>query len=302
MGKIAFVFAGQGDQFPGMGEALCRDEPEAARIFELLDRIRPNTSDQCFRGTKEELRSTAVTQPCVFALEMAAAQVLRSVGIQPDAVAGFSMGEVAAWTFAGAFTLEEGFRLIIQRGAAMEEAARKEDSFMDAVLRLDKEQVETACMLVKDVYAVNFNCPGQISVAGKTARREAFEKIIRDMGGRTVPLAVSGAFHCPLMDSAARRFQTVLSMATVRPAEIPVFSNVTAAPETDGARQLLARQIVHPVRWEETICNMVRFGVDTFIEIGPKTTLSAMIRKTDPSVKTYAVSDLSRIMNEVKAC
>ena len=164
MGKIAFVFSGQGDQYPGMGKELAEKYPPAASVYEMCDSVRPGTSAQCFYGTEEELKETKNTQPCLFAVELAAASVLMEKGIKPDAAAGFSLGEVVAATVAGVFDNETGFRLVCRRGELMQREAEKFDTSMAAVVRLTREQLEELCGKYSNIYPVNFNCPGQITV------------------------------------------------------------------------------------------------------------------------------------------
>ena len=156
MDKIAFIFSGQGDQYPGMGKDLYEAYPAAREIFDLCDRIRPGTSDQCFSGTEEALRETKNTQPCLFAVELAAANVLLTKGILPDAVAGFSLGEVAAATVSGAFDNETGFRLVCERGELMQREAEKVDTAMAAVVKLSPEQIQELCSHYSHGYPVNF--------------------------------------------------------------------------------------------------------------------------------------------------
>ena len=302
MGKIAFVFAGQGDQFPGMGRELCEQYEEAAKIFSLCDRIRPGTSTQCFYGSEEELQDTANTQPCLFAMELAAAGVLKANGIVPDAVAGFSLGEVAASTFAGAFTPEQGFRLVTVRGVLMKENCEDSSYFMAAALRLSRAQVKEICRQVNGVYAVNYNCPGQITVSGNRAQMALLEEKINEAGGRMLPIKVSGAFHSPYMKRAAEKFREILENTSVKTPDLTVYSNVSGKPYSDDIRDLLARQIASPVLWEDTITNMIRKGIDTFIEVGPGSSLTGMIRRIDKTVRTFTGSDLSRVLQEVKAC
>ena len=168
MGKIAFVFSGQGDQFPGMGKDLYENYQAARKIYDLCDGIRPGTSSQCFDGTENELRETGNTQPCLFATELAAACVLMTEGIAPDTAAGFSLGEVTAAAVSGVFDYETGFRLVCKRGELMQKEAVKFDTSMAAVLRLRPEEVEKVCRNYSDIYPVNFNCPGQITVSGRS--------------------------------------------------------------------------------------------------------------------------------------
>lgn len=184
MGKIAFVFSGQGDQYPGMGKALVEKYPVAASVYRMCDSIRPGTSFQCLEGTEEELKETQNTQPCLFAMELAAAAVLMEKGILPDAVAGFSLGEVVAATAAGIFDDETGFRLVCRRGELMQREAEKFDTAMAAVVKLTPEQVQEVCSRYPDVYPVNFNCPGQITVSGLSSQMPAFFAAVKPREAR----------------------------------------------------------------------------------------------------------------------
>ena len=291
MGKIAFVFSGQGDQYPGMGKELTQSYPAAADIYRLCDSLRPGTSNQCFEGSEEELKETKNTQPCLFAMELAAAEVLGSKGIQADMVAGFSLGEVVAATYSGFFDKETGFRLVCKRGALMQEAAEKFDTMMAAVVKLTPEQVQEICDSYDQVYPVNFNCPGQVTVSGLTAQMPDFMAAVKAAGGRALPLKVKGAFHSPFMNEAAQAFSQELEKAQVRKNTIPLYSNLTARPYDADVRSLLAKQICSPVQWEQSIRNMINRGVDTFIEIGPGRTLTNMIKKIDASVKALTVTE-----------
>ena len=300
MDRIALVFSGQGDQFPGMGKSLYENYEEAARVFDLFDRIRPGTIRQCFEGTEEELRKTENTQPCLFAVEMAAAEAIKARGIRPLAAAGFSVGEVCACTFAGMFTYKQGFELVIKRGELMAEAAGRQPSFMAAVLRLSGKQVTEICGSLTDVYPVNYNCPGQIVVAGRETERTALADRVTAAGGRMIPLKVSGAFHSPFMKTASDSFLKALEQTGMKDPEIPVYSNVTALPYQGDKRGLLAGQIMNPVRWEDTVRNMISAGADTFIEAGPGSTLSSLIRRTERRAKTYTAEDLLELFRKMK--
>lgn len=302
MGKIAFIFSGQGDQHPGMGKELYEAYPAAKRVFDICDELRPGTSEQCFSGTEEELKETKNTQPCLFAMEVAAAEVLRAHGIVPDAAAGFSLGEVAALTFTGKVDLETGFRLVCRRGTLMQQAAEQYDTAMAAVVKLTEQQVREICKDHPGIYPVNFNCPGQISVAGLAAEMSAFSASVKAAGGRALPLKVKGAFHSPFMDEAAVGFARVLEEEEFQAGNVPLYSNMTALPYTEDAAGLLAQQICNPVRWEQIIRNMILQGVDTFVEIGPGKTLTNMVRKIDKEVRTFAVCELPELLLEVKAC
>ena len=295
MGKIAFVFSGQGDQFPGMGKDLYEKYPAARKIYDLCDGIRPGTSVQCFHGTEDELKETKNTQPCLFAMELAAANVLMEnlmeKGLAPDAAAGFSLGEVTAAVVSGAFDNETGFRLVCKRGELMQKEAEKFDTFMAAVVKLTPGQVQEVCGKYSDVYPVNFNCPGQITVSGLASQMKDFTADVRAAGGRALPLKVKGAFHSPLMKEAAEAFAGELAKAKVNKPGIPLYSNRTGEPYGDDVADLLSSQICSPVQWETIIRNMIAAGVDTFIEIGPGKTLTNMIRKISKDVKAVNVSE-----------
>ncbi len=299
MGKIAFVFSGQGDQFSGMGKDLAEKYPAAKAVFDMCDSIRPNTSAQCFEGTEEELKETRNTQPCLFAMELAAASVLKAKGINPDAVAGFSLGEVVAATVAGVFDAETGFKLVCRRGELMQREAEKFNTSMAAVVKLTEEQVKEACGKYPEVYPVNYNCPGQITVSGLSAQMPAFFAEIKAAGGRAIPLKVKGAFHSPFMNKAAEDFEKELKGAEIHKMSIPLYSNMTAEPYTDDVTGLLSKQICNPVRWERLIRNMIDVGVDSFIEIGPGKTLTNMIKKISADVTALSITDY---LAEVEKC
>lgn len=299
MGRIAFVFSGQGDQYPGMGKALAEKYPAAAQIYELCDRLRPGTSAQCFEGTEDELKETKNTQPCLFAMELAAASVLIEKGISPDAAAGFSLGEVVAATVSGVFGNETGFRLVCKRGELMQREAEKFDTSMAAVVKLTPERVQEICDGYPDVYPVNFNCPGQITVSGLSVQMADFFADVKIAGGRAIPLKVKGAFHSPFMNEAAKAFKEELAQAEVRERSIVLYSNMTAEPYGENVVELLSKQICNPVQWEKIIRNIIADGVNTFIEIGPGKTLSNMIKKISPDVKAVSVTEY---LAEVEGC
>ncbi len=303
MGKIAFVFAGQGDQYPGMGKLLAEQYESAAQVFGMCDRLRPGTSKQCFEGTEEELKETKNTQPCLFAMELASAKILTAAGINPDVVAGFSLGEVVASTFVGVMDEVIGFKLVCKRGELMQQAAEQFDTSMAAVVKLSQDTVEELCSKFERMYPVNYNCPGQITVAGLSSEMPEFAASVKEAGGRTIPLKVKGGFHSPFMGEAAEAFAVELAKYDLREPEVILYSNVTGQPyETQKSRvlELLSRQICNPVRWEQIIRNMIADGVDIFVEIGPGKTLGNMISKIDRSVKVYCVTELDKLLAEVK--
>lgn len=305
MGKIAFVFSGQGAQAPGMGKELYECSAAAKAVFDLCDSIRPGTSQQCFNGTKEELTVTANTQPDMFAVEVAAAKALLEAGIVPDALAGFSLGEISALAFSGAVSLEDSFRLVCQRGQLMQDASNVVDSAMVAVVKLPPEKVEELAGQFDQVYPVNYNSPAQTVCAGLSASMEGFKAAVKEAGGRALPLKVSGAFHSPFMATAAEGLKQVLAPMSFGTPSYPLYSNVTAMPYEQGQFQdLLSRQVVSPVRWQTIVENMIAAGVDTFIEVGPGKTLTGLIGKINSDVKTLNVEDaesLRHTIEEVKA-
>lgn len=291
MGKIAFLFAGQGAQSPGMGQELQAASAAAAEVFDAAEALRPGTKDDCFASTPERLAETDVTQPCVFTVDMAAAKALVEKGITPDGVAGFSLGEMAALCFAGGFTFDDAFRLVCLRGQLMRVAHNEAPGAMAAVMRLPDATVEDLCKPFKQVYPVNYNCEGQLVVAGAAEELPAFCDAVKAAGGMARPLAVGGAFHSPFMASASEKFLAALGDTAISTPNIPVYSNTTALPYAPPYDTLLANQIKSPVRWRATIENMAKDGYDTFIEVGPGKTLSGLAKRIVPMATLANVSD-----------
>lgn len=306
MGKIAFVFPGQGAQHPGMGRELYESSPAAKSVLDLCEGLRPGTLDQCFSGAMEVLTETCNTQPCMLAVELAAAAALEASGIHADVTAGFSLGEIAALACSGAASIEDAFTLVCQRGRLMQQAAEQADTAMAAVLKLTDSQVEDLCKQYEQVYAVNYNCPGQITVAGHSEALKHFLADVKAVGGRGVPLKVRGGFHSPFMDPAAEGLVRVLEKMDFKTPCIPLYSNYTGLPCEDGCLKAnLALQVAHPVRWQRSVEHMLAQGVDTFLEVGPGKTLCGLIGRIDPSARTFAVEtaeDLVRTIQEVTAC
>lgn len=305
MGKIAFVFPGQGAQYPGMGRELAQVSPAAAAVFRMADSLRPGTSRQCFEGTEEELKQTAITQPCLWTVETAAAAALTEAGIRADMTAGFSLGELSALSYAGVVDCSTCFGLVCHRGCLMQSAAEAAETEMAAVVKLDNETVETICARFEGVYPVNYNCPGQVTVAGLKASMAPFAAAVKEAKGRALPLKVSGGFHSPFMAHAADEFGRLLEHVSFSTPAMPLYSNLTGLPYSGCTKELLKKQICSPVRWETIIRNMIDSGADTFIEVGPGNVLQGLIRRIDPNVRVFGVSDaetLNKIIEEVKVC
>lgn len=301
MGKIAFVFAGQGAQATGMGKDAADGSKAAAEIFAKADSTRPGTSRQCFEADAAELAETKNTQPDIYTVDMAMAALLEEAGIKADMVAGYSLGELAALAYAGAYSFETGLKLVSRRGAIMQEASEKADTGMVAVLKLPDEKVEALCAEQKEVYPVNFNCKGQVSVAGNKESLESFNAAVKEAGGLVRVLQVSGAFHSPFMAEAAQQFGEVLADVEFEAPKVPVYSNRTSMPYDDSFRTLLTEQIANPIRWRILIENMIEAGADTFIELGPGTALTKMITRISKDVKMLHVSDMDSLKATLEA-
>lgn len=279
MGKTVFVFSGQGAQVPGMGKSLYDNSDAAKAVFDMAESIRPGTLKQCFEGTKEELSETINTQPCVFAVDLAAAAAVAEKGIRPDYVAGFSLGEIAAIAFAGMITYEDAFRLVCKRAEVMDKAAKENKGAMAAVLKLTPEKVEEICSSFEKAYPVNYNSPAQTVVAASEDEIDELCAKVKAEKGKAVKLAVSGAFHSPFMNSASDALAEYLEGVELKEPEIPVYANVTAQPYEGDYKALVAAQVKSPVKWQTTVENLVSQGADRFIEVGVGKTLTGLIKK-----------------------
>ncbi|HCA04551.1 MAG TPA: ACP S-malonyltransferase [Ruminococcaceae bacterium] len=287
MGKIAFVFSGQGAQYTGMGRAMCEAYPSAKAVFDMADSVRPGTSKQCFEGTTEELCQTVNTQPCVFTADLAAACALKEAGITPDCVAGFSLGEIAALAFSGILSNEEAFKLVCRRGELMDSAARENPGAMAAVMKITPEKTEEICSRFDKTYPVNYNSPAQTVVATTGENAEAFCEAVKAEGGRAKLLAVSGAFHSPFMAQAAEGLANYMRDVDFAQPQIQIYSDVTAKPYEGDFKALVKAQVESPVRWQTIVENMIADGVDTFIEVGVGKTLTGLIKRIDGGVKAF---------------
>ncbi len=299
--KLAFVFSGQGAQHPGMGKELYETDPAARAVFDRLEALRPGTINSCFYGSAEELQETEVTQPCLFATELAIAAAVEARGLIPDAVAGFSLGELSAVCFAGILPPERCFPLVCLRAREMARCAAQHPGGMLAVLRLNTQQVEEICAGLENAWPVNYNCPGQTVCAAARESLPVLEEAVKAAGGRCLPLKVSGPFHSPYMNGAAEALTAALQAETPQPPRMPVYANLTARPYED-ARATLPPQCCSPVRWEESIREMAKEGICDFVEIGPGKVLAGLIKKIDGSLRVFSVEDpagLDRLMEEI---
>ena len=302
MGKIAFVFPGQGAQHPGMGKDLYENNSTVRKLFDEAEKLRPGILRLMFEGTSEELKKTENTQPCLYLSGLAPAITLMQAGVKPSGVAGFSLGEFPALGFAGAFDLLEGFSLTDKRGRLMGEETHKHDTSMVAVVRLDNETIESVCREFSAVYPVNYNYPGQLVVAGDALQIKEFSKAIRSKGGMALPLKVAGAFHSPFMNAAAEKFADLLAKIVFLETKISVYANRTGKPYQGLVTSILSEQMNHPVLWENTIRRMIDDGFDTFIETGTGKTLSGMISRISSECRVYTaetMDDCMRIAKEV---
>ena len=295
MGKIAFVFSGQGAQYSGMGKSLYETSNAVKKLYDECEEYRTGTKEQSFSGSDEELKITSNTQPCLYLVDLSAALALNEKGIYADGTAGFSLGEIAALAYSGAYSYTDGFKLVTKRGELMSSAASEADTSMTAVLKLDSKTVSDLASEFDGLYAVNYNCPGQVVVSGLKSRMPQFCEKAVQAGGRCVPLAVSAAFHSPFMNKAADGFSEELKKYDIKAPEIPVYSNLTAQPYEKSVADVLGNQMKSPVRWQETIENMIKDGYTDFIEVGAGKTLSGLIKKISKEVSVFSVEDKDSI-------
>lgn len=300
MGKIAFVFPGQGAQYAGMGKSFYENSVAVKELFDSADSYRKGTLDQCFEGDDETLRDTKNTQPCLYLADLAAAITLYENGVVPEAVAGFSLGELPALSFSNAFSYIDGFKIACARGEIMGVESEKVSAAMMAVMRLENPKVEEICTKYKNVFPVNYNSPGQLVVAGLKDELELFKKDVSEAGGKAIPLAVSGGFHSPFMDGASQKFGKYLRQVKVDKPSLTAYSNATAKPYEGDVKSLLEDQINHPVRWDSIVTDMVSRGFDTFIETGAGNVLQKLIKRIAPEVKAYSVGSFEDAMSLVK--
>ena len=294
MGKVAFVFSGQGAQHVGMGKEFYETFNPVADLFDIAEVERPGTLAQLFEGDGTELKQTQNTQPCLYLADMAAALALMENGIEPEGLAGFSLGEIPALAIGGAYTQADGFQIVAKAGEG-------QDVSMMAVVKLPIEQVEALCKPYDKIFPVNYNSPVQLVVSGDKAQLEALAADVKAQKGRGIMLAVSGAFHSPYMTPAVEPFGKELDAFDVQLPEIPVYANYTAAPYEGDPKATMLEQINHPVQWVKLIRRMAEDGFDTFIECGVGNTLQKLISQILPDAKVYRVEDTATLNETLEA-
>jgi [acyl-carrier-protein] S-malonyltransferase len=301
MGKVAFLFPGQGAQAVGMGKDLYQAISASRQIFDLACEILEfDIRNLCFEGPQETLNRTEISQPAILVSSVAALAALkeRGRGIVFEAAAGLSLGEYTALVAAGALRFEDALRLVQKRGRYMQEACDAQPSGMASVIGLPREKVRQACEAAKGAGVIcmaNMNAPGQVAISGDVKALEVAMQKARELGAkRVVPLRVAGAFHSPLMDPAAEKLKVELQKTDFSAAQVPVVANVTAGYVTraEDIREALARQVNNPVLWEDSMNKLLADGFDTFYEIGPGRVLAGILRRMAPKVAIYNLRNL----------
>jgi len=286
----AYVFPGQGAQFTGMGKDLYETSDEAKALFEQANEILGfRITDIMFEGEAEELKQTKVTQPAIFLHSTILAKLLGN-DFQPEMVAGHSLGEISALTAAGVLAFEDGLRLVSKRAMAMQAACEAEPSTMAAILGLENEIVEDVCSKVDGVVvAANYNCPGQLVISGSIEAVNAACEELKEAGAkRALVLPVGGAFHSPLMEPARAELASAIESTTFGSPVCPIYQNVTATAVTDPEeiKKNLVAQLTAPVRWTQTMQQMISDGVSSFVEVGPGKVLQGLVKKVDRKMPT----------------
>lgn len=294
MAKKAFLFPGQGSQYVGMAKDLFDNSVEAKEMIRTADEaVGTNLSYIMFNGPEDQLKQTEFTQPAIFLHSVVLASLIRT--LRPDAAAGHSLGEYSALVAAGAIQFYEAMKLVRQRGLAMQYAGTVMQGTMAAIVGLQPKDVEQLCAEASSagiVQCANFNSPGQIVISGSVEGVKKAMELCKAKGAKLVKeLVVSGAFHSPLMEPAKEKLQNALNDTHFYDARFPVYTNVTAKPVTDKneIKKLLFDQLTSPVRWEETIQNMISDGIEEFYEIGPGKVLQGLVKRINPNVKVFGI-------------
>nr|WP_320022935.1 ACP S-malonyltransferase [uncultured Draconibacterium sp.] len=289
----AFVFPGQGAQFPGMGKDLYENSAEAKALFEKANDILGfNITDIMFEGEVEDLKQTKVTQPAIFLHSVLLAKTLKDFA--PDMVAGHSLGEFSALVANGTLNFEDGLKLVAQRAMAMQKACEVEPSTMAAIVGLEDEVVEAVCTEIDDVVVpANYNCPGQLVISGSEAAIDKACALLTEKGAkRALKLVVGGAFHSPFMEPAREELAAAIEATTFNQPTCPVYQNVDAKPVSDPAviKENLIAQLTAPVKWTQIVQNMIADGATSFTEVGPGKVLQGLVKKVDRKMETVGVN------------
>ena len=304
MSKVAFVFPGQGSQKVGMCKDFYDNYACAKKVFEEADdALGFSITKMCFEGPEEDLRLTKYTQPAILTCSVAALAVMREHGLECEAAGGHSLGEYSALVAADVMRLQDAVVAVHKRGEFMQEAVPVGEGAMAAVMGLTPDAIVAVCQNVETecgeaVQAVNFNCPGQVVIAGATKAVDKASEALKAAGAkRAIPLPVSAPFHSTLMKPAAERLKEVLDKIDFRDAKFPVFSNVTAEPvvKAEEIRALLVKQAASPVKWEMSMHRMIKDGFDTFVEVGPGKVLTGFTRKIDRAMNALNVEDMASL-------
>ena len=304
MSKVAFVFPGQGSQKVGMCKDFYDSYACAKKVFEEADdALGFSITKMCFEGPEEDLRLTKYTQPAILTCSVAALAVMREHGLECEAAGGHSLGEYSALVAADVMKLQDAVVAVHKRGEFMQEAVPVGEGAMAAVMGLTPDEIVAVCQNVETecgeaVQAVNFNCPGQVVIAGATKAVDKASEALKAAGAkRAILLPVSAPFHSTLMKPAAERLKEVLDKIEFRDAKFPVFANVTAEPvvKAEEIRALLVKQAASPVKWEMSMHRMIKDGFDTFVEVGPGKVLTGFTRKIDRTMNALNVEDMASL-------